>query len=92
MCFDESDNEKFLGMLKNRFEEIQANEKPTLLDPTYQNWKCNKLCHFYKNNWPGTNQKMCAYARDYVQLHGIDKATKDLTAEGHTINFYESPG
>jgi len=92
MCFDKSDQEKFLGMLKDRFEEIKANVSPKPLRDDRSHWKCTKLCHFYKNNWPGTDTPMCIHIGDKLKKDGIDKTVKDCTNKGFSIGYYEAPG
>lgn len=92
MCFDKKDQEKFLGMLKDRFEEIQKNNLPKPINNNRSDFRCTKLCHFYKNNWPGTDQKMCIYIEDHLKKHGMNDTIKHCTNEGFNIGYYESPG
>ncbi len=92
MCFDKEDQKKFLGMLKDRFQEIQQNTSPMPISSDRSNWKCQKLCHFCKNNWPGTDQNMCIYIENYLKKHGMEKTVEDCTRKGFDIGFYEAPG
>lgn len=92
MCFDRDDNDKFLKMLRSKYETIKKNDKPRLISPDRSSWKCSKLCHYAKNNWPGTNKSICEHVDTYIKINGIDRAVKDLSREGHTVNFYEAPG
>jgi hypothetical protein len=92
LCFDKNDHDKFLDMLKNRFLEIQKNDKPKPISEDRSNWKCTKLCHFCKNNWPDTNQNMCVYIDSYLQKHGMEKTIEDCKRPGFDIGFYEAPG
>ena len=92
MCFDKSDEHKFLGMLKDTFEKIKANNNPRLLSPDRSHWKCTKLCHYYKNNWPETDQNMCIYIEKHLKKHGMNKTVGDCTRSGFNIGFYEAPG
>jgi hypothetical protein len=92
MCFDKQDQEKFLKMLKNRFQEIQNNNLPKPINPNRSDFRCTKLCHFYKNNWPGTNQKMCIYIEEHLKKHGMEKTISSCTREGFNLGYYESPG
>ena len=43
MCWDDSDKVKFLGMLKNRFLQIQRNNKPQPISYDRSNFKCTRL-------------------------------------------------
>jgi|TARA_R110000824_G_scaffold95583_2_gene229795 hypothetical protein len=92
MCWDDSDKVKFLGMLKNRFLQIKRNNKPQPISYDRSNFKCTRLCHYCKNKWQGSNKSMCQYVGDYIDGHGIDKASQDLKHKDFTIGHYEAPG
>ena len=92
VCFDESDQDRFLEMLRKRVEEIKNNIAPTRLDPTMKHWKCKYLCHFAKNNWPGTDTPMRKYVAEHLAENGMDKTDADCTRDGFDIGFYEAPG
>jgi hypothetical protein len=92
MCFDKKDEEKFLKMLKNRFEEIKNNNIPKPISQSRDNWKCTKLCHYYKNNWPGTKENMCIYVENSIKTNGIDKTVAQCSKDDFKIDFYSSPG
>ena len=92
MCFDESDQTMFLDMLKTQFKKIQNNQNPRPLKEDRSHWKCTKLCHFYKNNWPGTDTPMCIHIGKHLKTHGMEKTVKDCTKENFSIGHYEAPG
>ena len=92
ICFSPEDEERFLEMLKNRVNEIRQNMLPEPLDPNRKHWKCTALCHFCKNDWPGTDEKMCIYIEKYLKKHGMEKTVADCSREGFDIGFYEAPG
>ena len=92
LCFDKSDQEKFLKMLKNRFEQIRVNNTPKPIDPSRSNWKCFKLCHFCRNNWPGSDENMCIYIEEYLKKNGMEKTIQDCTRKGFNIGYYSAPG
>lgn len=92
MCFDESDEKKFLNMLKKRFQEIQQNNTPRPISETREHWKCAKLCHYCKNNWPGTNQNMCIYIENSLKSKGMDETIEECSRPGFDIGFYSAPG
>ena len=83
--FDKSDEARFLEMLKNRVEEIRQNNNPKLLDPTRTHWKCKYLCHFAKNNWPGTDDKMCIHIEKHLKKTWYGENSKDCTRPGFNI-------
>ena len=92
MCFDRSDKENFLKMLKERFEDIKKNNAPKLLSVDRSSWKCTKVCHFYKNKWPGTEDNMCIHIEKHLKNHGMEKTLKFCTKPDFNIGFYEAPG
>ena len=92
MCFDKSDEESFLGMLKDTFESIKANNAPKPLSHNRSHWKCTKLCHFFKNNWMGTDKNMCIYIEEHLANHGMEETVKKCTNDGFSIGYYNAPG
>jgi hypothetical protein len=92
VCFGPEDEKRFLEKLKSRFKEIQNNTSPTVLDSTRSHWKCKYLCHFCKNNWPETNEKMCIYIENTLKKEGMEKTIENCTRPGFNIGFYEAPG
>lgn len=92
MCFDKEDQDKFLGMLKARFEDIKSNQLPRLISKNRKHWKCTKLCHFYKNNWEGTNTCMCEHVDTHLQEYGMEDTIKNCTKDGFALGHYEAPG
>lgn len=92
MCFDESDQKKFLKMLKSKFLDIKNNSNPQPISANRDNWKCTKLCHYCKNNWPGTDQNMCIYVENSIKTQGIEKTIENCTRQGFDIGFYSAPG
>jgi hypothetical protein len=93
LYFDENSIKETEEILKQRFEEIKASTLPKMCDPTQRDFKCNKICDYYNMASPdGKEKNFCKYAHSYIKLHGIEKATKDLTHHAHDINHYAAPG
>ena len=92
MCFDENDQKNFLKMLKQRFQDIQKNNTPRPISENRENWKCTKLCHYCKNNWPGTDQNMCIYIENTLKSKGMSETLKECTRPGFDIGYYSAPG
>jgi len=91
-CFDESDEERFLNMLKNRVGEIKDNLSPKPVDPTRRDPKCKYLCHFYKNKFEGESSCMCKSVEQSLKEDGMDVVLEKYTAPDFNIGFYEAPG
>ena len=92
LCFDSSDHDKFLKMLKNRFTHIQRNNNPKPISEDRTNWKCSKLCHYCKNKWQDTDTSMCQYVENHLKNHGMDQTVSELTKSDFNIGFYSAPG
>jgi ATP-dependent helicase/DNAse subunit B len=92
MCFDKEEHSKFLEMLKDKFEDIKNNNRPQPLSQSRESWKCTKLCHYYKNNWPDSDKSICQYVDDHIDLYGIDGTVKKCTKDGFDIGYYSAPG
>lgn len=92
MCFDKDDQKRFIDMLKVKFEDIKNNQNPQPISQNRDNWKCTKLCHYCKTNWPGTDQNMCIYIENNLKNKGMDQTVKECTKDGFQIGFYASPG
>ena len=92
MCFDKSDHDKFLKMLKSKFEQIKANNTPQPLSYKRDSWKCTRLCHYYKNNWPGTDKNMCIHIEETLKKEGMDNTIQKCKKDGFDIGFYSAPG
>ena len=92
VCFEEGDRQTFLGMLKDRFEEIKKTTKPRLLSRNQSHWKCQKLCDFCKKDWPGTNESMCRHVSNHLEQFGMLDTIQNCTREGFDVGYYEAPG
>ena len=92
LCFDESSQDEFIGMLKTRFEEIQSTEIPRMLSPEQRHWKCTKLCDYYKNDWGNSGVNICQHIHNKLQNDGLEQTTADCTKEGFSIGYYDAPG
>jgi ATP-dependent helicase/DNAse subunit B len=92
LCFDRSDEEKFLKRLKDRFFEIKDSNMVKPINPTRNDFRCKRLCHYYKTNWPGTNTRMCNHVEDTIKTYGIEYAGEQLKAPGFELGFYSAPG
>lgn len=90
--FEEEDYGRFLGMLKDRYTEILKNTTPQPLDRFRNDFRCKRLCHFYKNNWPGTDETMCHHVERNLKVYGIEKTIEKCKKPGFSVGYYSAPG
>lgn len=92
LAFDEEDDKNFLKTLEKTFKEIIMNQKPRPVSRDRNNFKCQKLCHFYKTAWPETDKTMCHYIENKLHTIGMQKTVETCSRPGFTIGTYKSPG
>lgn len=92
LCFDESDYSKFLSKLEKRYKEILNDSSPKPINKERSDFRCHRLCHFYKNRWPGSNQTMCHYVEDQIKVYGLDQAIIKCKKPDFDASSYKAPG
>lgn len=90
ICFHEEDILRAEQLFKNTITKTKNCELPILLDPTQKNFKCNRICDYYKQKVGNTN--MCIFIHNEIQKHGLDYVVDKYTKEGFTVGTYDSPG
>lgn len=83
VCFSEKDYKRAEELIKTRFESIKRNNNPSLISPTRtkreSNFKCNRLCHYAKNNHEETGLSICEFFQNKVKEDGLEKVTNEHT-------------
>jgi len=92
LAFDEEDDKNFLKTLEKMFKEITMNQMPRPISRDRNNFKCEKLCHYYKTNWPGTNKTMCHHVEEQLHNIGMTKTVAECSRPGFVIGTYKDPG
>lgn len=93
LAYEEEDIQEFINVkLKKLFKEIVNNQNPQPRSPNRSDFRCTKLCHYYKNNWPETDQTMCHYIEDKLHTIGMPETVKQCSRDGFTIGTYKDPG
>lgn len=79
LCFDDKDVTKAENLIRTRFEQMKNTQYPKLLNETPEkrakDFKCKSLCHFYKNNYPGTDMSICEFFQKKVKESSADLVT-----------------
>jgi hypothetical protein len=92
LAFDKDDDADFIKYLKSTFKEIVSNQTPQPISRERASFKCQKLCHYYKTNWPGTDSTMCHHIEDQLKTIGMTETVKNCSKPGFTIGKYKDPG
>ena len=90
VCYDDKVLKNMEIYFKSRFNSIKNTTIPKMISPSQSNFKCNRLCHFYKNNWPDSNKNICKFIHDKVKEKGIEYVTTNYGTGGHSN--YNAPG
>lgn len=92
ICFDENSKKEVFEKMRKRLNEILSNKNPKPINKWRSDFRCKRLCHYYKTNWPGTETNMCQYVENHIKLYGIEKTSKELKNQNFTVGHYVSPG
>jgi len=92
LCFDDEDMVKLEKFIEQRATEMWNTNQPKLLSNKQTDFRCTRLCEYYKNNWPGTDQNMCMFVHNHIKTHGIQNTTEQLMSNGFKIGTYNAPG
>ena len=92
ICFDDSDLPKAEKMLEEHFHDVQMIERPMPVSHNQSDFKCTKLCHFYKNSFPNSKDNMCKHMQNEIAKKGIKTVIDEYIQPDFTIDKYHSPG
>lgn len=92
VCFDEDNIVQIKEKIKKTLKEIQNSKQPRMVSPTQKDFRCDKLCHFFKTNWPGTNTNVCKYINEKIKKDGIDKVSEECRNGNFNVDNYQAPG
>lgn len=91
VTFDDSILPILESRLEQRFKEIQKCVKPELLDASQKDFRCNRICDFYKNKLRKTDKKnLCKTIHEEINQNGMDWVIKKYAKKD--INEYQNPG
>lgn len=92
VCFDDNTIDEFEHRIKRRFIEIKKNKQPRMLDPLQNDFRCSKLCTFYKMDSEHPGKNFCRFIRDNITENGIDSVVSQYMHREHDFHRYTSPG
>jgi hypothetical protein len=92
LCFTDDDMIKAEKMLEDHFHSVTTNEKPKMLDSTQKDFKCQKLCGYYKNKLPNTDDNICKHINKEIYRKGMKDVVNEYISDGFSLDKYHSPG
>lgn len=92
VTFDDSDMDKMESILEKHFTYVQNCDKPRPINMNQSDFRCQKLCNYYKNNQPGTRENICRFMQNEIKKKGIEKVIDEHSSEGFELGSYASPG
>lgn len=90
ICFTQDRLDEALELFKTKFEEMKNTEIPKLLDPEQKDFRCNKLCDFYKNKMNGIST--CKFIHNKLHEIGMEKVIEKYSNPDFVLGTYDSPG
>lgn len=84
--FDKKSLQNIKDRVIKQYLDIKLNDKPKLLSPTRTNWKCTKLCPFFKNKIGKIS--VCEYMANELKVKGMQQATDDNIKTGFNPDSY----
>lgn len=92
VTFDSNNLDDVENKLRTHFEYIKNNKLPKMISPQQKDFRCIKLCSYYKNNWPNTDQNICRFINNEIKRIGMDKVIETYKQTNHEFSAYHSPG
>jgi hypothetical protein len=91
ICMDDNVIKEVEDRLCDRFQEIAACQLPAMQDVTQRDFRCTRICDYYKMVAPN-GDNMCKFIHEQIQKKGIDEVTNKYTQEGFSVGAYQAPG
>jgi ATP-dependent helicase/DNAse subunit B len=95
LAFDNSDLNRIENKLRNRFNKIKECSIPRTI---YPNWKCERLCHYFKTAPDGSpndskmyENSLCFHIKQQLEFEGMERTTQDNMI-GKAFDQYDAPG
>lgn len=92
ISLDDNSIQQVESDLRAHFEEIKANRLPKMLHDKQSDFRCTKLCDYYKKSLPGTSVNICRHINNELKRVGMDEVIKQYKDPSHQFDHYSSPG
>ena len=92
ICFEPKDKKIMEERLKEHYFKVKNCTLPKMVSPDQSDFRCNRLCTFFKNKWEGSNKNQCRFIHDELHQIGMDKVIEKHKVKDFDAGFYQSPG
>jgi len=92
LCFDDESIEAVERKLYERWTEITQCKLPEMVDPDQKDFRCTKICDYYKAASPDGKSNFCRFIHEQVKKHGVTHVIEKHTHKGHNVANYAAPG
>lgn len=92
IIFEEHHEKIFLDKIEKHFHDVQNTTIPKLINKEQSDFRCTRLCPFFKNMQPGTNQNICRHIHNEIHMNGIEYVIETYKNKDFEFGKYEAPG
>jgi ATP-dependent helicase/DNAse subunit B len=92
ICFDEHHLKATEDLLKKKFNDIRNSKLPKMVSSTQNDFRCTKLCDYYKETYGDSDKNICRFIHDETKKHGVKHVQDLYTLPGFSPDHYQSPG
>lgn len=92
ICFEPKDKKIMEERLKEHYFKVKNCTLPKMVSPDQSDFRCNRLCTFFRNKWEGSNKNQCRFIHDELHQIGMDKVIDKYKVKNFDAGFYQSPG
>ncbi len=90
--FEPSNMDVVEERLRQHFEEVRGTTHPTMCSEDQSDFKCTRLCNYYKEKHPTSGLNICKHIHNETKLIGIDNVVEKYKRPDFHVGHYESPG
>lgn len=90
--YDDATIPKVLKNLKKHFDVVRYTEYPKMLSEDQSDFRCNRVCHYYKQTSPCGTTNMCKFINNIIQEIGINETINKYKNSKFDYHNYQSPG
>lgn len=92
VCFEPHQLSMVEDKLREHFEGVSACDIPEMCSKDQSDFKCTRICNYYKEQLPGTNCNTCKHIQNEIKKNGINDTISKYKRPDFEFGHYEAPG